>query len=200
MSVKRYNELWRSIAEHWDNKEELTKIYTKVNKIKQSKVVNLKAELKALRDAGEINKNIKLNQSEAKLKDIYNSHYLSRFDNEEFFVKPKTRAVLTEVKNFKNAVKNYTFQNDDDVEWGYSSFRLLNHTIPTIRKTMKDHHNVKVNFQMTFVMEHNPNPNPNRKVMELMKRILLNFIMHHNLTPYTILVRLIIAWLRSSPK
>jgi hypothetical protein len=177
MSVKRYNELWRSIAEHWDNKEELTKIYTKVNKIKQSKVVNLKAELKALRDAGEINKNIKLNQSEAKLKDIYNSHYLSRFDNEEFFVKPKTRAVLTEVKNFKNAVKNYTFQNDDDVEWGYSSFRLLNHTIPTIRKTMKDHHNVKVNFQMTFVMEH-------KDVKGVDEENFVEF--HHASQPYTL--------------
>ena len=82
MTIKRYNGYWYDIAEHWDDKEELTKIYDKVNKIKQSKVTKLKEELKALRDAGEIDKNIKLNQSEAKLKDIYSNHYLKKFDNE----------------------------------------------------------------------------------------------------------------------
>jgi lipocalin len=52
MSIKRYNGYWYDIAEHWDNKEELNKIYAKINKIKQSKVSTLKQELKALRDAG----------------------------------------------------------------------------------------------------------------------------------------------------
>ena len=91
MSVNQYNKYWRLVAENWDDKEELGKLYTKINKIKQSKVAKLKQELKALRDAGEINPNVKLNQSEAKLRDIYNSHYLKKFDNEEFFVKPKNK-------------------------------------------------------------------------------------------------------------
>ena len=73
MSVNTYNKYWRLVAENWDDKEELGKLYTKINKIKQSKVSKLKQELKALRDAGEINPNVKLNQSEDKLKDIYNS-------------------------------------------------------------------------------------------------------------------------------
>jgi hypothetical protein len=111
MSVSTYNKYWRLVAENWDDKEELGKLYTKINKIKQSKVAKLKQELKALRDAGEIGSDIKLNQSEDKLKDIYNSHYLSKFDNEEFFVTPKIKPALTEVKSFKNAVQNITFEN-----------------------------------------------------------------------------------------
>jgi hypothetical protein len=154
MSVKRYNSYWYDIAEHWDNKEELLKLYAKINKIKQSKVSKLRQELKAMRDAGEINPNVKLNQSEEKLKDIYNTHYLRKFDNEEFFVTSKTKPALTEVKSFKNSVQNITFENNDDVEWGFSSFRILNYTIPSIRKAMKDHHNVKINFNFTFIMEH----------------------------------------------
>ena len=55
MSVNQYNKYWRQVAENWDDKEELGKLYTKINKIKQSKVAKLKQELKALRDAGEIN-------------------------------------------------------------------------------------------------------------------------------------------------
>ena len=86
MSVQTYNKYWRLVAENWDDKEELGKLYTKINKIKQSKVAKLKQELKALRDAGEINPNVKLNQSEEKLKDIYNNHYLSKFDNDEIIV------------------------------------------------------------------------------------------------------------------
>ena len=154
MSVKRYNSYWYDIAEHWDNKEELNKIYAKINKIKQSKVSKLKQELKSLRDAGEINPNVKLNQSEAKLADIYNAHYLSKFDNEEFFVKPKSKPALTEHITFKNIISSIRFENDDNVAWGRSSFRILNHTIPTIRKAMKDHHNLKVVFNFTLVMEH----------------------------------------------
>ena len=154
MSVSTYNKYWRLVAENWDDKEELGKLYTKINKIKQSKVSKLKQELKALRDAGEINPNVKLNQSEAKLRDIYNNHYLSKFDNDAFFVKPKTKPALTEVKSFKNTVQNIIFENNDDVEWGFSSFCILNYTIPSIRKAMKDHHNVKLNFNFTFIMEH----------------------------------------------
>jgi len=63
MSVNQYNKYWRLVAENWDDKEELGKLYTKINKIKQSKVAKLKQELKALRDAGEINPNVKLKQS-----------------------------------------------------------------------------------------------------------------------------------------
>ncbi len=37
---------------------------------------------------------------------------------------------------------------------GFSLFRILNYTIPLIRKVMKDHHNVKLNFNFTFIMEH----------------------------------------------
>ena len=156
MSVSTYNKYWRLVAENWDDKEELGKIYTKINKIKQSKVSKLKQELKALRDAGEINPNVKLNQSEEKLRDIYDNHFLSKFDNDEIIVQPtkKVKPALTEVKSFKNTVQNITFENNDDVEWGYSSFRILNYTIPSIRKAMKDHHNVKLNFNFTFIMEH----------------------------------------------
>jgi hypothetical protein len=55
MSVNQYNKYWRLVAENWDDKEELGKLYTKINKIKQYKVSKLRQELKAMRDASEIN-------------------------------------------------------------------------------------------------------------------------------------------------
>ena len=48
MSVNQYNKYWRLVAENWDDKEELGKLYTKINKIKQSKVAKLKQELKGI--------------------------------------------------------------------------------------------------------------------------------------------------------
>ena len=88
MSVNQYNKYWRLVAENWDDKEELGKLYTKINKIKQSNVFKLKHELKAMRDAGEISPHVKLNQSEANLKYIYDNPYLSKFDNEEIITQP----------------------------------------------------------------------------------------------------------------
>ena len=116
MSVSTYNKYWRLVAENWDDKEELGKLYTKINKIKQSKVSKLKQELKALRDAGEINPNVKLNQSEEKLKDIYNNHYLSKFDNDEIIVQPtkKVKPVITEMKKFKNTISEWRFDNTQE--------------------------------------------------------------------------------------
>ena len=32
MSVSTYNKYWRLVAENWDDKEELGKLYTKINK------------------------------------------------------------------------------------------------------------------------------------------------------------------------
>jgi hypothetical protein len=69
-------------------------------------------------------------------------------------VKPKVTPSLTEIKSFKNSVQNITFENDEDVAWGDSSFRIINYVIPSIRKAMKEHHNVKVNFNFNFMMEH----------------------------------------------
>lgn len=153
MTLKRYNNFWYDIAEHWDNKEELQKIYKKVKNIKPTKLAKLKEELKTLRDSGEINKNIKLNQSESKLRDVYDNHYLNRFDNENFFVKTKIKPVLTEHQTFKNTVSAVRFENDENTAWGFSSLRIINHSIPTIRKAMKDHNNLKVTFNFTLVMQ-----------------------------------------------
>ena len=49
------------------------------------------------------------------MKDIYNSHYLSKFDNDVFFVEPKRKPALTEHVTFKNTISGIRFENDDDV-------------------------------------------------------------------------------------
>jgi hypothetical protein len=148
MSVKRYNSYWYDIAEHWDNKEELLKLYAKINKIKQSKVSKLKQELKALRDAGEINPNIKLNQSEDKLKDIYNRHYLSKFDNDEIIVQPtkKVKPVITEIKKFKNTISEWRFDNTQE----NNSNQIINYAQPPIRQEFKKFNNISVVFSFIF--------------------------------------------------
>ena len=149
MSVKTYNKYWRMVAENWDDKEELGKLYTKINKIKQSKVSKLKQELKALRDAGEINPNVKLNQSEEKLKDIYNNHYLSKFDNDEIIVKPtkKVKPVITEMKKFKNTISEWRFDNTQE---NNSSNQIINYAQPPIRQEFKKFKNISVVFSFVF--------------------------------------------------
>ena len=174
MSVNQYNKYWRLVAENWDDKEELGKLYTKINKIKQSKVSKLKQELKALRDAGEINPNVKLNQSEPKLRDIYNQHYLSKFDNDEIIVKPtkKDKPVITQMKKFKNTISEWRFDNTQE----NNSNQIINYAQPQIRQEFKKFKNISVVFSFVFTAKLPKNDEENKEQFIEMPHTMQRFV------------------------
>lgn len=163
LTANKYNKFWREIAENWDSYENLKKIEKRILKIKPSKIQQLRNELKSLKDDKLINPNIKLNQSEAKLREILNNYKnplkFDSEDNEALFSQTKEKKkikipTITEVKKFRTTLTETKFENDDDVEWGYKSLNILYHTIPLIRKAIKEHHNIKVSFHIGMMFEH----------------------------------------------
>lgn len=161
MSANRYNKLWRDIAESWYDRGKLSEIKTKLNKIKPSNIVKIRSELKELQNAGEISKAIKLNQSEAKLKEVLNNYKNPlKFDNDDqeglFQVNQKKKFVKptkTSVKKYRTTLTETRFDNNDDVDWGYSSFNIIYHSISTLYEELARHHNLKVSFHFNLALE-----------------------------------------------
>lgn len=157
LSQSDLGKFWPQVAENWHDKEKLIELLEKVEKKKES--ILIKRELRELRDAGKINPNLKLNQSNKLLADIYNTYHALNFDDDLIAPprppKPTPLPVITHRNNFKNVLHEIRLENDEnDVEVGYASFRILNYSHQLIHKALKEHHGLKVVFSFELVMQH----------------------------------------------